>query len=103
MVLIGFDSLADMYQQWGGSEAECTKPGTEVLFVEYDCDGYEGSAFCVLRCDGQLYEAHDLHCSCNGLENFDLEETSAAALRMRRRALRSLDFRTFLESLEASA
>lgn len=47
-------------------------PGTlaeyEVLIAGYWSGSWEGSVWMLLRKDGQLYEVHAGHCSCNGLE-----------------------------------
>lgn len=58
----------------------------EVIFAGYTYENYSGSAF-VLYVDadnGKLYEVNGGHCSCHGLEDqWEPEETSAAAVRMR--------------------
>lgn len=43
--------------------------GAELLFADYNIDGYEGSAFVLYRLDGKLYEVYGSHCSCYGLED----------------------------------
>ncbi len=55
----------------------------EIVYAGYTYEDYEGSAIVVFVKDGVLYENNDSHCSCNGLENWGPEETSAGALFMR--------------------
>ena len=55
--------------------------GFEVLLASYDREGWDGSAFVLLKKDGQLFEVNGNHCSCFGLEGqWALEETSKEAL-----------------------
>ena len=75
-----WDELADL-KEWDGALEELV--GAELLYAEYDQGSYEGSAFALFRKDGKLYEAHCSHCSCYGLDNFDPEETTVAALKLR--------------------
>lgn len=78
-----FDSFTDIdsvHCQWEGTEGVTDK---EVLIAVYSQESYEGSAYILIERDGQLLEARDSHCSCNGLENSDLEETTWKALKMR--------------------
>lgn len=52
-----------------------------IIYAAYDIDGYEGSAIVVFERDGEIYENHDSHCSCNGLENWSPEKAVPKALR----------------------
>lgn len=56
----------------------------EVLYAEYDTSrGHEGHAICLYRKDEKLFEVHCSHCSCNGLDEWEPEETIAEAILMR--------------------
>ena len=48
----------------------------DVLYANYDIDGYDGSAFVVWRNGRKYYILEGYHCSCYGLEEagFDPEE-----------------------------
>jgi len=76
----GFGDLDDLYSQWEGSKEELA--GARLIYASYDCPDYEGSAEAIWLKGGKLYEAHASHCSCNGLEGFDAEETTLQALLM---------------------
>lgn len=78
----GFSDVADICANWTGA-ADHLGEGVELIAAVYDQGSYDGSAFCVWRKDGKLYEASCSHCSCNGLDDFTPEETSAAAMLMR--------------------
>lgn len=80
-------SYEDMVKDWQGSN---TVKDEEVLYACYDVPGYDGYAHCVYRRDGKLFEVHDSHCSCYGLENWSPEETTEAALKLRPDAIGSL-------------
>lgn len=59
--------------------------GCDVLFALYEFEDDGGSAFVLFERDGTLYEVNGSHCSCYGLEHqWEPEETSVAAIRMRR-------------------
>lgn len=73
-----FDSIESLNSQWGADLKD-----EEVLIAVYSNEDYSGSAFVVFKRDGVLYEAHDGHCSCHGLDVWEPEETSWAALAMR--------------------
>lgn len=50
----------------------------EVLYAEYDIDGYEGDAIVIYREGDKFYINFGGHCSCYGLEGqWDPEEYSA--------------------------
>lgn len=58
--------------------------GAEILFAQYEVEGYEGSAYVLFRKDGKLFEVSGGHCSCYGLENqWAPEEIAPEALRHR--------------------
>lgn len=63
---------------------ENTPADEEIVYACYEAGGYEGSAIVVYQRDGKLYENNDSHCSCHGLEEWRPEETSVAALLMRK-------------------
>ena len=59
----------------------CVALGGQLLFAEYDVDGYEGSSLVVwIDAAGELWEANSSHCSCNGLEWLPEKTTFAALL-----------------------
>ena len=62
-----------------------------IVFAGYTYEDYSGSAFVVFVRDGKVFENHDGHCSCHGLEDWAPEETSLAALRMRKEWQPELD------------
>lgn len=85
------------------SEEELAATG-EVLLASYSQECYEGSAFVLLRKDGELYEVNGGHCSCNGLEGqWEPELTTVAALRARKDdfASAAAELGRVLEMLEA--
>lgn len=55
----------------------------QIVLASYDYLCYEGSATVIFLKDGKLYEVNDYHCSCNGFDNWEPEETSVEALLMR--------------------
>ena len=85
-----------------GSELD----GVGIIYASYSCDDYShGEAFVLFEKDGVLYEVNGSHCSCHGLEDqWDPEETSVAALRLRKRNNDALpaNFDEFLDELERS-
>ncbi len=57
----------------------------EIIFAAYGGGSYDGIAIVVYKKGGTLYEVNGSHCSCYGLEDqWDPEETSVDALRMRK-------------------
>lgn len=52
----------------------------DIIIAVYEHEGYDGTAFILFKKDGKLYEVNDSHCSCNGLNNWQPEETSKEAL-----------------------
>lgn len=52
----------------------------ELIYAGYTYGDYSGDAIVVFKKDGKLFENHDGHCSCYGLENWQPEETSAEAI-----------------------
>lgn len=58
--------------QWGSSVksikgAPAEEP-EEVLWADYEIDGYEGSALVIYRQGNKVFEVSGSHCSCYGLE-----------------------------------
>lgn len=62
---------------------ENTPTEDELVYAGYTYESYSGDAIVVYQRDGKLYENHDGHCSCYGLERWEPEETTAEAIRMR--------------------
>ena len=56
----------------------------EIIYAMYNVYGYEGDAWVIYvdKRDGQLYEVHSCHCSCDALE-WSPESTSLASIAMR--------------------
>lgn len=90
----GFANAADVFEQFGigqvsqegDDEAEraTLTDGVDIRIALYECGSYDGSAIIIFRSTGgKLFEVNDAHCSCNGLENWEPEETTYAALRAR--------------------
>lgn len=77
--------------------------GCDILFASYEYENYSGYSIVVFSKDGQLYEVDGSHCSCRGLEGqWQPEETSVAALKMRNQDLyrtRFPEWPKFLEKL----
>jgi hypothetical protein len=67
-----------------GDYGDKTPTEEELIYAGYTYEDYSGSALVVWRRDGKLYENNDGHCSCSGLEHWEPEETSAAALGIRK-------------------
>ncbi len=102
MIITGnWSSLENIYSEWTGAREELTKPGTTVLYAEYDTPAYEGYATCVFVRDGKMYEASCSHCSCYGLDDFTPAETNAKALLNRQQYGTDLskEFRELLEDM----
>lgn len=72
-------SDAESLSQWSNA----TVKDEEVLLAVYSYEDYQGSAFLLFERTGELYEAHDYHCSCYGLDNWEPEKTTWEALAMR--------------------
>lgn len=75
-----WQSREDVVKDYGDN----VPPEDDIVYACYTYESYEGNALVVFRRDGKLYENNDSHCSCNGLENWEPEETSVAALLMRK-------------------
>lgn len=73
------DDIANEY----GWKASDIPQDVNIVYASYDTPDYEGYAKVIFKKDGKLYEVHDSHCSCNGLENWNPEKTTAEAIRMR--------------------
>lgn len=73
-----FDSWADVQREFGISRLE----PDDVIYAEYDIDGYEGSADILFRERGKFFYVHGSHCSCYGLEEsqWSPEEYTAEGL-----------------------
>lgn len=56
----------------------------QIVYAGYTDEDCSGDAIVVFMRDGKLYENHDEHCSCNGLENWTPEETTKEAMLMRK-------------------
>lgn len=67
-----------------GDYGKQTPPETAIVYAGYSYEDYSGAALLVWRDGDKWFENNDGHCSCNGLENWEPEETSAAALLMRK-------------------
>ena len=61
--------------------------GVHILYAEYDCPSYEGSAFVLFTTqDGKLFEVNGSHCSCDDFwGQWEPEETTAEAVLARPR------------------
>ncbi len=58
------------------------REGVRVLYADYDCHDYEGSAFVFFLQKGKFYTVSGSHCSCYGLEDqWDPEEITIAEIR----------------------
>ena len=76
-----FDNDGDVFGNFEVSKND--QRGVFILLAFYGCADYEGNAFVLFIKDGQLYEVHGSHCSCNGLEGqWQPEETSWEALKV---------------------
>ena len=81
--------MSKYYDEWSDRDAVVGDYGADtpaeeaIVYAGYTYESYEGSAIVVFVRDGKLYENNDGHCSCNGLEDWSPEETSAGALYMR--------------------
>jgi len=75
----GFERRDDIVANYGDK----TPTEDELVYAGYTCEDYEGSAIVVFVRDGKWFENNDGHCSCNGLENWEPEETSPEALLIR--------------------
>lgn len=71
-----FGSAEDIVNQWSGADLS----DAHVIAAVYHHEDYDGSAMVVFRKEGKLYEVHESHCSCNGLDNWSPEETTYEAL-----------------------
>lgn len=78
--------------QWGSSVksikgAPAEEP-EEVLWADYEAEGYEGSALVIYRQGNKVFEVSGSHCSCYGLEGqwepeeYDLATFVAAVEKM---------------------
>lgn len=78
----------DLFEQSEDIIREFTAPadaleGAFMLLARYQYEDYSGEAVVIYEKDDKIFEVHDSHCSCNGLEGqWQPEETSWDALRM---------------------
>ena len=80
--LDGFSNRADILNEFKLAPKAISE--YKIIVAVYDLsEAYSGGVFILMEKDGQLYEVNDSHCSCYGLEHFDIEETTAEALRIR--------------------
>ena len=73
-----FSSWEDVVRKFTGNDNWSKNPDgfdpfkvckpTEVLYANYNCPPYEGSALVMWRKDKKYYILHGSHCSCFGLE-----------------------------------
>lgn len=57
----------------------------EILFADYHCYSYEGSAHVIYQRHGRLFQVEGSHCSCYGLEDqWSPGKTTWAALKLRK-------------------
>ncbi len=78
-----WNCLEDMLRDFQISKSEIE--GYDVLYAWYEYADYSGTAFVLLKKGRKLYEVNGGHCSCMGLDGqFELEETSAEALSLRK-------------------
>ncbi|SRR5260221_255183 len=76
----------DCWKCWDDVENDYhtdTPPDKDIIYAGYTYEWYSGNALLVFTKNGKLYENNDSHCSCNGLERWNPEETSVSALLMR--------------------
>ena len=71
----------------------------EILGGYLDDGGYDAEIYVLMRKDGKLYAFESSHCSCNGFADFEPEETSLEALKMRRKD--STEYKVFEEALSS--
>lgn len=77
-----WDNLGDMLSSFGVDKSAVE--GYKVIVANYEVDGYDGSAFVLLKKGRKYYEVHGGHCSCYGLEDqWGIEESDKAALKHR--------------------
>lgn len=60
----GFDDKQDVARQFDVK----LEDNIEILYAQYNQEGYEGYATVIYSQDGKLFEVHGSHCSCYGLE-----------------------------------
>lgn len=56
-------------------------PEEQVVYAGYTYEDYSGSALVVFEQNGELWENHDSHCSCNGLDRWSPERAEPEALK----------------------
>jgi len=84
MFVNDFNDIEDLKREFRLSDEQLD--GFEILLASYVIDGYDGSAYVLMRKDGCLYEVEAGHCSCFGLEDgWDVEATTIEAIEKRLR------------------
>ena len=64
-----FQSWDDVAREFGDTwDTPLNIPEPDVLYAEYDIDGYEGSAWVIYRDEDKYFLVEGGHCSCYGLE-----------------------------------
>jgi hypothetical protein len=83
-------SMAVYFDEWSSRDAVARDYGAdtpaehEIIYAGYTYEDYSGDALVVFARDGKLWENNVGHCSCNGLDEWSPEETTAEALKMRK-------------------
>lgn len=56
----------------------------DIIYAEYNHEGYEGDCFVLFKKDGKMYWNFGSHCSCYGLEGqWDPEEVTVEEIKFR--------------------
>lgn len=76
--------------------SETDQVGVNILFALYDQEGgWDGESFVLFERNGELFEVHGSHCSCNGLEGqWSPEKTSLPFLIQQQDELLSEEWRS---------
>ena len=78
--------MAKYFGEWSGyqdlarnySQVKALPPEEDIIVAAYGCDDNSfGDAFVLFKRDDKLFEVNDSHCSCEGLGNWNPEETTA--------------------------
>lgn len=74
----GFRDQEDVLEQFNASDEY---KNVNIVYAWYNYEDYSGSAFVLFKKGRKLYEVHESHCSCNGLEEgWSPEETTVDQL-----------------------
>lgn len=107
--MLTYDNLEGMNEEdikeglvshWEASQEEVDR--FDILVAQEEYEQYEGYAFYLLREKetGKLFEVNGGHCSCYGFEGqFEPEETSVEAMKMRKYGFAERLGENFLDSL----